>query len=129
MVAEHRYGLAQVSLHRREQLVLVRPLERLLAITVLHYDAQISQPAAFADQVIAAEVAPEELQLAQTLVAAASVTELDYGRYRDAYTAKLTQLIEAKVAGKQLVAPPAQQAPDAINLPDALRKSVAQPQR
>jgi len=94
----------------------------------LHYDAQITQPAAFADQVSAAEVCPEELQLAQTLVAAASVTELDYARYRDAYTAKLTQLIEAKVAGQQLVAPPAPPAPDVIHLLDALRQSVAQAQ-
>jgi DNA end-binding protein Ku len=128
MVAENRYGVAQVVLHRREQLVLVRPLDRLLALTVLHYDAQIAKPAVFSDEVAGSDVAPEELKLAQTLVAAASVAELDYGRYLDVYTAKLTQLIEAKVAGKQLVAPPTPQAPDVFNLLDALRQSVARAQ-
>ena len=128
MVAENRYGLAQVILHRREQLVLVRPLERLLALTVLHYDTHITKPTAFADEVNGAEVAPEELQLAQTLVAAASVAALDYGRYQDVYTAKLTQLIEAKVAGKQLVAPTAPAHPHVLDLLDAFRQSVARAQ-
>jgi len=128
LVAENRYGIAQVVLHRREQLVLVRPLGRLLALTVLHYDAQITKPAVFADEVIASDVAPEELKLAQTLVGAASVAALDYGRYQDVYTAKLTQVIEAKVAGQQLVAPPAPAAPAVINLLDALRQSVARAQ-
>jgi DNA end-binding protein Ku len=128
MVAEQRYGLAQVVLNRREQLVLVRPLERLLALTVLHYDVQITKPATFADEVTAAEVAPEELRLAQALVAAASVAQVDYACYRDAYTAKLTQVLEAKVAGKELVVPPAPEPSHVINLLDALRQSVAQAQ-
>ncbi|HEV3259132.1 MAG TPA: Ku protein [Gemmataceae bacterium] len=128
MVAENRYAVAQVVLHRREQLVLLRPLDRLLALTVLHYDTQITKPTVFADEVTAPEVAPEELHLAQTLVAAASVAAWDYGRYQDAYTAKLTQLIEAKVAGKQLVAPAAREQLPIINLLDALRQSVAQAQ-
>jgi DNA end-binding protein Ku len=128
MMAERRYGLAQVVLNRREQLVMVRPLERLLTLTVLHYDVQITKPATFADEVTGAEVAPEELRLAQTLVAAASVTELNYAGYRDAYTAKLTQLIEAKVAGKQLVVPPTPELPQVINLLDALRQSVTRAQ-
>ena len=41
------------------------------------------------------------------------------------YTEKLTQLIEAKVAGKEIVAPTAHDEGQIINLMDALRKSIS----
>jgi non-homologous end joining protein Ku len=41
------------------------------------------------------------------------------------YTENLTKLIEAKVAGQEIAAPPAQEGKHIINLMDALRASVA----
>jgi hypothetical protein len=41
------------------------------------------------------------------------------------YTEKLTKLIEAKVAGEEIAAPPSQEPAQIINLMDALRASVA----
>jgi non-homologous end joining protein Ku len=41
------------------------------------------------------------------------------------YTEKLTKLIEAKVAGEEIVAPPMHEHAQVINLMDALRQSVA----
>jgi DNA end-binding protein Ku len=52
--------------------------------------------------------------------------DFDFSKYRNGYTDKLTQLIEAKMAGKEIVAPPAaaEVAPVA-NLMEALQKSLA----
>lgn len=129
MVDENRYALAQVVLSGKEQIVLLRPLEQLLLMTVLSLDNEISKPTAFADQVPRVEVAPEEVKLAKTLIEASTSKTLDYSRYKDVYTEKLMKLIEAKVEGKEIVAPPATEHAQVINLMDALRQSVAQAQQ
>jgi non-homologous end joining protein Ku len=98
MVAEDRYGIAQVVLHGREQLVLLRPQANLLVLEVLHYRHQVTQPATLADEAPRMEVSPEELQMARILVKA-STADFNLERYSDLYTRKLQQLIEAKVAG------------------------------
>jgi DNA end-binding protein Ku len=125
MVEEKRYGIGQIVLHGREHLVVLRPIQNLLAMTVLLYDAQITTPEAFEEDVIPVEASEEEMQLAKTLIDTCTVRKLDYARYEDKYTEKLTQLIEAKVAGQEIVAPPVQEHAQIINLMDALKESVA----
>ena len=127
MVEENRYALAQVVLHGREQLVLLRPQENLLILEVLHYRHQVTRPAALASEAPKTEVAPEELQMAKTLVNA-STGDFALDKYPDLYTRKLQQLIEAKVAGKEIVAAPASEGPQVINLMEALKQSVARVQ-
>ena len=73
------------------------------------------------------EVTPEELQMARTLVQA-STADFNLEKYTDLYTRKLEQLIEAKVAGQELVTPPATPGPQVINLMEALKQSVARVQ-
>jgi DNA end-binding protein Ku len=122
----NRHAIAQVVLHGREQIVLLRPLDRLLVLTVLQLDQQITKPATFRDEVPAPEVAAEELQLARTLIEASTPAAWDFSCYQDVYTAKLSRLIEAKVAGEEIVAAPVPEHPQVINLMEALRQSVAQ---
>ncbi len=124
MVEENRYALARVVLHGREQLVLLRPQENLLILEVLHYHHQVTQPAALAQEAPKTEVAPEELKMAKTLVNA-STGDFTLDKYPDLYTSKLQQLIEAKIAGKEIVAAPAAEGPQVINLMEALKQSVA----
>jgi DNA end-binding protein Ku len=127
MVAEDCYGIAQVVLHGREQLVLLRPQENLLVLEVLHYRHQVTQPSALADEAPRMDVTPEELQMARTLVNA-TTADFNLEKYADLYARKLEQLIEAKVAGQELVTPPATEGPQVINLIEALRQSVARVQ-
>jgi DNA end-binding protein Ku len=95
-------------------------------LTVLQLDQQITKPATFRDEVPALEVAAEELQLARTLIEASTPATWDFSGYQDVYTAKLSRLIEAKVAGEEIVAAPVAEHPQVINLMEALRQSVAQ---
>jgi DNA end-binding protein Ku len=129
MVEEKRYALAQAVLHGREQWVLLRPQEGLLVLEVLHYAHQVHLPETFRSEAPLVEVAPQELLLAKTLIGAASAKAVDWGRYPDRYTQKLTQVIEAKVAGQEIVAPPVGAIPEVINLMEALKKSVARVQQ
>jgi DNA end-binding protein Ku len=107
--------------------VLLRPKENLLVLEVLHYRHQVTQPAALASEAPQTEVAPEELKMAKTLVNA-STGDFTLDKYPDLYTRKLQQLIEAKVAGKEIVAAPASEGPQVINLMEALKQSVARVQ-
>jgi len=113
----------------KEQLVWLRPLDGLIVMTQLSYDGQITKPAALADEVCKTEVVAEELQLLRTLMVTRTPEKFDLARYQDRYTQKLTQLIEAKVAGKEISAAPAITPMQVINLVEALRQSVAQTQK
>ena len=128
MLELKRYALARAVLHSREQWVLLRPQQGLLVLEVLHYAHQVHLPETFLSEAPAAEVAPQELLLAKTLIGAASVEALDCSRYPDRYTQKLTQVIEAKVAGQEIVAPAPEEIPEVINLMEALKESVARMQ-
>jgi DNA end-binding protein Ku len=129
MAEQKRQAIAQVVLHGREQLVLVRPFQRLLVLLLLHRDQEVAKPAAFEEDLAPAEISQQERELARLLIEASTAKEFTPAQYRDAYTEKLTQLIEAKVAGQEIVAPPYQEQAPIINLMEALRQSVAQAQK
>src|SRR5262249_4402245 len=120
--------LAQVVMHGREQVVLLRPVNGLLAMSLLNYEHQITKPSTFEGELTKPEVAPEELKLVKTLIEASTSKKFDFGKYKDDYTEKLTKLIEAKAAGEEIVAPPVHEQAQIINLMDALRQSVAKVQ-
>jgi DNA end-binding protein Ku len=126
MAESNLNAIAQVVLSKREQLVLLRPIEKLLGMTVLEYHAQVKQPAAFEDELTETASSEDELQLARTLIEGMASDEVDLSQYKDTYVEKLTALIEAKVEGKELVTPPAEESPQVINLMDALKASVQQ---
>jgi DNA end-binding protein Ku len=129
MAEQKRQAIAQVVLHGREQLVLVRPFQRLLVMLLLHHDQEVTKSAAFEEDLAPVEVFPQERELARTLIEASTAKEFTPAQYRDAYTEKLTHLIEAKVAGQEIVAPPYREQAPIINLMEALRQSVAQAQK
>ena len=52
--------------------------------------------------------------------------ESDVAAYQDKYKQNVRKLVESKVKGKEVIAPPPEEAPAVvINLMDALQKSVA----
>ena len=124
MADEGLHAVGQVVISSKEQLVLVRPIEELLAMTVLQYDSEVKKPVAFKDELVETGGSEEELKLTRTLIGAMKRKKFDIASYRDVYTEKLTQIIEAKVEGKELVAAPAVEEPQIINLMDALKESV-----
>jgi DNA end-binding protein Ku len=129
MVEMKKIAVAQVVMHGRDLLMLIRPVDGLLNAVVLDYENQVTKPAAFKDSVPTAAVGAEELQLTKSLIEASTPKKLDLAKYHDHYTEKLTQLIEKKVAGEEVVAPPIQEQAPIINLMDALKESLAKAQK
>jgi DNA end-binding protein Ku len=127
MTEENRHAVAQVVLHGHEQMVLLRPMGKVLAMSILNEESKVTKPAAFVEQIPALQPSAEELNMTKKLIELSTAKKFDFAAYKDEYTEKLTKVIEAKVAGEEIaVAPVAPGPTHIINLMDALRASVAQ---
>ena len=119
-----KVGVGKLALYGREYLVAVKPHGRGIVMYTLHHAAEIRS----IEQVdelnsVPTSVKPEEMKLAQQVIATFE-GPLDLASYTDEYRAGLQKIIDAKIAGQEIVAP-AQEAPaKVVNLMDALRKSL-----
>jgi DNA end-binding protein Ku len=68
-------------------------------------------------------ISEQELEMAKTLIHSMD-TPFDPSQYKDEYQAKLRELIEAKIAGREVVAPEAETAGKVVDLMEALKASV-----
>jgi DNA end-binding protein Ku len=128
MASLKRTAIARVVMHGRDQLVAIRPIDNVLMMSILNYDGQVNKPSAFNDEISRPELPPEELKLATTLIEASTPKKLDLSKYEDSYTHKMTELIQKKVAGEEIVAPPVHEQAQIINIMDALKQSLAKVQ-
>ncbi len=120
-------GISQVVISRREELVMVRPLKRMLLMTVLRYANELKAPEDFLGDMRPAKPNQQELNLTTQLIKALTVKAFDASAFHDVYEEKLRELIDAKIEGRQVVAPRAErEVPKVINLMDAIRKSMKQ---
>jgi DNA end-binding protein Ku len=120
-----RWGLATVVMHGKDQLLLIRPVDGVLAMTMLRFKHQIRNPEIISAELHREKATAQELTLARQLIESSTAKRFDYANYEDRYTDRLKELIDAKIQGKQVIQPPdvAEEVP-VINLMDALRKSV-----
>ncbi len=121
-------AIAEVVISQKEQVVLVRPVEGILAMTVLNRKDEVKAVAAFKDEVAETESTEAERALADTLIKASIIKEFDFGKYRDVYKEKLTRLIQLKIEGKEVVQVRDPEEPRIINLVEALKRSVEEAQ-
>jgi DNA end-binding protein Ku len=122
---EKQVAVAHGVLFGRDELVLVRPVDGLLALTALKYEAEVTHAKEFARELTKPELSREELGLTHTLIQAFEKKKFSLEGYKDEYVEKLAELVQAKVEGKELVTPPPADEPKVINLMDALKKSLA----
>lgn len=125
MIAAGVCGLAQIVISGREQLVLLRPMDSLLVMTVLQHAAKVKPIDEFQELVEEQDLTPDEMKLADTLIQASKIEEFDYSKYKDEYTGELKRLIRMKVDGQEIVQAPDLEEPKILNLMDALKQSVA----
>jgi DNA end-binding protein Ku len=126
LVDEKLCGIGQVVIASRAQLVLLRPLEDLLVLTGLDFATQVRKPDEFSPRVAHPSTSAEELKLTKTLLRSFVRKKFDLSAYKDEYTEKLREIVDAKVEGREVVAAPQQEKePAVINIMDALKKSLA----
>src|SRR5215207_3622588 len=117
-------GIGKVALYGREYLVAVKPQKKGLVMYTLHHDAEIRS----IDQIeelnsVPAKVKPEEMKLAKQVIATFD-GELNLKDYKDEYREGLRQIIDAKIAGEEIVAPEEKEPPKVVDLMEALRRSL-----
>src|SRR5207237_9266954 len=72
---------------------------------------------------VAAKVKPEEIKLARQVIETFD-GPLDLSDYKDEYREGLQRIIDAKIAGEEIVAPSIEAPAKVVSLMDALRKSL-----
>jgi DNA end-binding protein Ku len=129
MQREDRWGIGQIVLSGKEQLALIRPLKGLLQMAMLNYDEELRPPEDFGD-VRLPRPAARQLKLAQSLVRNWSTDKFDFTAYDDEYRQRVAEMIEAKVAGREIVASEEPEPPRVLDILEALKQSLGgRPQR
>ena len=117
-------GIGKVALYGREYLVKVQPRERGLIMYTLRHANEIRSMYAIEELAdMPAQVKPQEVTLARQVMGTFE-GELDFAGYKDEYQEGLREIIDAKVAGREVVMPEVEAPPKVVNLMEALRKSL-----
>ncbi|MBT2230991.1 Ku protein [Nonomuraea sp. NEAU-A123] len=117
-------AVVKVALRQRESLATLRVRDGVFVLETMYWPDEIRVPDfGFLEEDI--EVRAQELKMAESLITTMEA-DFDATEYHDAYREALQQVIEAKVEGKEVVAPPVgeEEAGPAVDLMAALRASV-----
>lgn len=116
-------ALAQVAMHRREHVMILRPAKTGIVTHTMFYPDEVRNIQEFRTD--ASLVTPKELGLAKMLIETLAAP-FEPEKFKDNYRERLRQLIDAKVAGRE-VAQAAEVRPSAkvVDIMDALQKSLA----
>jgi len=119
-------GIGKVAIHGREYLVAIRPHKQGMVMYTLHHAAEIRT----IDQIdelreVRGTVNPAEMKLARQVIESFE-SDLDLATYTDEYQEGLRAIIDAKVAGEEIVAQEEVAPPKVVDLMEALRKSLEQ---
>ena len=117
-------GIGKVALYGREYLVKVQPRERGLIMYTLRHAGEIRNMDAI-DELshVPEKLKPEEVKLARQVMSTFE-GDVDLKEYPDEYQQGLRQIIDAKIEGREIVAPEVEAPPKVVNLMDALRRSL-----
>jgi DNA end-binding protein Ku len=121
------WGFAVATIANREQLLVLRVVDGALCAESLHYAAELRGVAELGMDMELPKVDKEEVRLASMLVDASTKKDFDVSAFKDEYNSQVRELLEAKVAGREVVAPPMveHEAP-VVNLMEALKRSISQ---
>ncbi|MBB5081026.1 non-homologous end joining protein Ku [Nonomuraea endophytica] len=117
-------AVVKVALRQRESLATLRVRDGVFVLETMLWPDEIRTPDFnFLEEDI--DVRPQELKMAESLITTMEA-DFDPTEYHDTYREALQQVIEAKVAGKEVIAPAGgeEEAGPAVDLMAALRASV-----
>ena len=117
-------GIGKLALYGREYLVAVQPKDNGLVMYTMRHAKEVRSM----DQIeelgdVPTKVKPEEIKLAKAVIENFE-GDLNLEEYRDEYQEELQRIIDAKVAGEEVVAQAEETPPNVVNLMDALRQSL-----
>jgi DNA end-binding protein Ku len=114
-------AMANITIRKKEQLCALRPKDGALMLETLYYPDEIrARPEMDLKNV---KITDRELDMAFALIDLLR-KPFDPEEYKDHYREALTQVIDAKLEGREVVESPAPKESKVIDLADALRRSV-----
>jgi len=120
-----KVAIVKMALRQRERLAMLRARDGVLVLQTLLWPDEVREPKfGFLDEDVT--VRPQELQMAESYIAALS-GDFEPEQYSDDYREALEEVIDAKIAGREVKAPvEAPRSGQVVDLMEALRRSVAE---
>jgi len=120
LMSEQKIAIGKTVMGTKETLAAIIPREDGILISTMFYEDDIKDlPKSYSKP----EISEGELNMAKTLINSmdAPFNPLEY---KDEYQIRLRELIETKIAGKEIIASKAEAPNNIINLMDALKASI-----
>ncbi len=117
-------AIGKLALYGREYLVAIQPRENGLVMYTLRHAGEVRAMGAIDElKTVPAKIKPDEVKLARQVISNFE-TGGDLTQYKDDYQEELRKMIDAKIAGEEIVAPQEEAPPKVVNLMEALRQSL-----
>ena len=125
MAQAGQVAVAKFVMRGKESLVLIRAAQEGLLLQTMFFADEV-RSFADVDKGQSANIREGELQLALQLIRGLASEQFDPQQYKDEYRARVTDMLERKVEGREIVPAPAPaERPRVIDLMDALKASLA----
>ena len=122
LLEQQKIAIGKTVLGTKEKLLAIIPREDGIIIQTMFFEDEIKEiPKSYQKP----DVGNEELKMAKLLIDSMD-TPFEPNDYQNEYQTKLKQLLDDKVAGKEIVAPKETTRTNVIDLMDALKQSVEQ---
>lgn len=122
MEQENKAGLAKSIIGTKENLIIIRAKNHQMILNTLFFEDEIKPNP---NQEITEKVTQAELKLAKTLIQEMTAP-FKPKQYKDEYHQKIKKAIEAKIAGKKIVAVKEKAQVPIVDLMEALKNSLKQ---
>jgi len=117
-------AVGKMALYGREYLVAIMPRENGLVMYTLRHASEVRAMSDIDElKSVPSKIKPDELKLARQVIGNFEVGG-DLTQYKDNYQEELRRIIDAKIAGEEIVAPLDEAPPKVVNLMEALRQSL-----
>ena len=124
LMSEKRIAIGKTVIGTKETLLAIIPREDSLLISTMFYEDETKELPKFYNK---PALPDEELEMAKTLINSMN-SPFSSDEYKDEYQVKLRELLETKIAGKEIVTSKSKKPSNIINLMDALKASIEQNQ-
>jgi DNA end-binding protein Ku len=121
--ATGRMAIAKIALRDREHLCALHANGQGMLMNTLNWPDEIRSTEGLKGLEGEVKIAPKELEMAKALIESLS-DSFEPQRYKDEYREAVMRVVQAKIDGEVIEAPPAPQSAKVMDLMDALRASV-----
>lgn len=119
-----KIAIAKIMIRSKQSLAALRVKDDYLILETIFYPDEIRSPAALGKGLGLEKLHENEIKMAVSLIESLSI-DFDPARYEDDYRKALWELIEAKIAGQEIITPtPEPQGNNVVDLMEALKASV-----